>query len=76
MIKKSDKRKDPILMKFAKRVRELRHNIGLTQEVLAEASGFHVNFIGGIERATRNPSLTSLVKLSKALKVNVGALFE
>lgn len=46
-----------------------RHELHLTQEELAEKANFHVNFVGGIERASRNPSLTSLVKLAKALKV-------
>ncbi|MBS0627964.1 MAG: helix-turn-helix transcriptional regulator [Verrucomicrobia bacterium] len=30
-----------------------------------------VNFIGGIERATRNPSLVSIVKLAKALDISL-----
>ncbi len=48
-----------------------RHELRLTQEELAEKADFHVNFIGGIERASRNPSLTSLVKLAKALKTSL-----
>ena len=65
MAKKSFK--DPILLEFAKKVRMQRHELHLTQEELAEAAGIHVNFVGGIERATRNPSLTSIVKIAKAL---------
>jgi transcriptional regulator with XRE-family HTH domain len=42
----------------------------MTQEELAEKAEIHVNFVGGIERASRNPSLTSIVKLAKALKVS------
>ncbi|WP_211259912.1 helix-turn-helix domain-containing protein [Waddlia chondrophila] len=61
------KKKDPILVDFAAKVRNMRHSIPLTQEQLAERAGFHVNYIGGIERAERNPSLTSLCSLSKAL---------
>lgn len=63
------KRRNSVLSEFAKRVRQRRHDLDLTQEQLAELSDFHVNFIGGIERGTRNPSLTSLVKLAQALEL-------
>ncbi len=69
MVKK-DSRKNPILVHFAKKVRSRRYELGLTQEQLAELSEFHVNYIGGIERATRNPSLTSIIQLAKALKID------
>ena len=52
---------------FAKKVRRRRYELDLSQEQLAEKADFHVNFIGGIERAERNPSLLSLVSLAKAL---------
>jgi transcriptional regulator with XRE-family HTH domain len=64
------KKKNPILGEFAKKVRMRRHELRLTQEELAEQAGFHVNFVGGIERANRNPSLTSLIKLAEALRLN------
>ncbi|HAB98228.1 MAG TPA: XRE family transcriptional regulator [Parachlamydiales bacterium] len=71
MAKKDERRKNPILIEFAKKVRSRRYELGLTQEKLAEIAEFHVNFIGGIERATRNPSLISIVKLASALKINL-----
>ena len=49
------------------KIRNRRHELGMTQEQLAEKANFHVNYIGGIERSTRNPSLTSIVVLAKAL---------
>ncbi len=63
-------KKDPVLVKFAKIVRSRRQALQFSQELLAEKADLHVNFIGGIERATRNPSLTSIIKLSKALELN------
>lgn len=68
MVKGVEKRKKPILAEFAKRVRHLRQEHDLTQEALAERANFHVNYIGGIERAERNPSLTSIIALAEALK--------
>ena len=70
MVKRDEKRKNPVLVEFAKKVRTRRYELGLTQEQLAEKADFHVNFIGGIERANRNPSLTSLIKLAKALETD------
>lgn len=68
--------KNPIVIQFAKRVRLRRHDLGLTQEQLAELSEFSVTYIGGIERGVRNPSLTSIVKLAKALKLNPSDLID
>lgn len=65
------KKKDPILLAFAAIVRRRRYELSLTQEELAETAGFHVNYIGGIERAERNPSLTSLTMLAKGLECSV-----
>jgi transcriptional regulator with XRE-family HTH domain len=67
MAQAKKKKKDPILVEFAAKVRNRRHALSLTQEQLAEGAGFHVNYIGGIERAGRNPSLTSLIALAKGL---------
>ena len=67
MAQAKKKKKDPILVAFAAKVRNRRHALSLTQEQLAEEAGFHVNYIGGIERAVRNPSLTSLIALAKGL---------
>lgn len=64
------KKKSAILLDFAAKVRKRRYEIGLTQEELAERANFHVNYIGGIERAIRNPSLESLVALAKALEIS------
>lgn len=72
---KVTKRKNPVLLEFAKRVRMRRHDLGLTQEALAEKANFHVNYVGGIERATRNPSFTSIIKLAKALNISPKDLF-
>lgn len=59
-----------ILANFAKNVRKRRHELELTQEELAEKVNFHVNYIGGIERGQRNPSLESIVLLARALKLS------
>jgi DNA-binding XRE family transcriptional regulator len=44
---------------------------GLTQEDLAERADLHHNFVGEVERGNMECSLTSMVKIAKALRVRV-----
>lgn len=74
MAQAKKKKKDPILQSFAAIIRRRRHELSLNQEALAERAGFHVNYIGGIERAERNPSLTSMVSFAKGLECFVKEL--
>ena len=60
--------------KLGKKVRELRKALGWTQENLEEYSGLDRTYISDIERGVRNPSLKSLEKLAKALKVKLSDL--
>jgi XRE family transcriptional regulator, regulator of sulfur utilization len=52
-------------------IRIYRKQAGLTQEKLAEKSDLHHNFIGELERGNMETSLSSLLKIAKALKVRV-----
>jgi transcriptional regulator with XRE-family HTH domain len=60
--------------KLGKKVRELRTGANLSQERLGEITGLDRTYISGIERGVRNPSLKSLHKLSKALKISISDL--
>jgi len=68
--------KKQILIKFAKRVKEQRKKLGLSQEDFAAKAGFHRTYIGMIERAERNITLANIEKLTKALKVSLSSLFK
>ena len=48
----------------------------LSQEELAEKAGLHRTYIGMIERAERNISLTTAEKLAKAINISVSSLFK
>jgi transcriptional regulator with XRE-family HTH domain len=53
--------------RVAKNVRAYREKIGWSQESLAERADMHWTFISGVERAKYNLSLSSLVRIAKAL---------
>jgi transcriptional regulator with XRE-family HTH domain len=50
-------------------VREARLAAGMTQEELAERSGFSQQYISGLERGKRNPTIVSVYELAQALGV-------
>ena len=62
--------------RVGKRIRELRTKRNWSQEFLAAESGFNTNYLGGIERAERNPSLKNLAKIADALGVTIPDLVE
>lgn len=68
--------KRKILIKFGQRVREIRKKQGLSQEKLAEKAGVHRTYIGMIERAEKNITLSNIQKISRALKINIRDFFK
>ncbi|MFQ3668323.1 MAG: helix-turn-helix transcriptional regulator, partial [Fimbriimonadaceae bacterium] len=52
---------------FGETVRRIRRRLGMTQLELAERSGLHLTYISGIERGTRNPTLSVLERLAAGL---------
>ena len=51
-------------------IRNARISAGMTQEELAERSGFSQQYISGLERGKRNPTIVSVYELSLALGVS------
>ena len=60
---------------FGRRIRELRLERDHSQEKLAELSGLHRNYVGGVERGEINLSLENIHALAHGLRVDVAELF-
>ncbi|MCU1246302.1 MAG: DNA-binding protein [Acidobacteria bacterium] len=61
---------------FGKRLRELRLGADWTQEQLAEAAGITTTYTSDLERGTKVPSLTILLRISRALRIPVSELLK
>ncbi len=55
-------------------IRQLRQQAGLSQEQLAEQASTDLTQIGGLERGTRNPSYSTLLRVATALRTRVGEI--
>ena len=62
--------------KLAKNLISLRQAKGWSQEDLADEAGLHRTYVSGIERKVRNPTITVLERLAKALKLAPGRQLE
>jgi transcriptional regulator with XRE-family HTH domain len=51
-------------------VGRIRREKGLTQEQLAEISGFSQQYISGLEQGRRNPTVVTVYELAMALGVS------
>ena len=60
-----------ICKRFGCRVRDLRVAQGMSQEALAQKSGLHRTYIGGVERGERNISLVNIEKIAQALNLTL-----
>lgn len=66
----------PALKKLGENLRRFRQTKELSQEKLAELTGLHRTYIGGVERGERNISFLNLLCLAEALGVSVAELVE
>lgn len=64
-----------VLLRFGKRIRQLRKAKGYSQEELAEKTGFHRTYIGMIERGERNPALKNIEKFALVFEIEIKELF-
>jgi len=65
-----------LLKEFGDRIRYLRTQENLSQEQLSYKTGFHRTYIGMIERAERNISLTNMAIFAKAFNLTLDELLK
>lgn len=65
-----------LLKEFGQKVQKRRKELGISQEELAFRAGFHRTYIGMIERAERNITLSNIKRLANALQTNMKDLFD
>ncbi len=63
-----------VLRKFGAKLQKTRKSKGVTQEELAFRMSMDRTYIGMIERGERNPTIRTLYKIAKALKVDSSEL--
>jgi len=61
---------------FGNTLKSLRIEKGFTQEKLAELSNLDVTFISKMENGKLQPSLTTIISISKALGVSASYLID
>lgn len=61
---------------FGAALRAARRELGITQEGLAEASGFDHTFVSLLERGLRTPTIAVAFKLSEAVGLSPIGLLE
>jgi len=66
----------PALKRLIMRLKQLRAERAMSQAGLAEKSKISREYIARLETGHHDPSLSTLVKLAKALKVTVAKLVE
>jgi transcriptional regulator with XRE-family HTH domain len=62
------------LGKLGDAIRARRHEIGMSQEALADAAGINRTHMGEVERGKRNISIMGVVKIAKAIGVTAATL--
>jgi transcriptional regulator with XRE-family HTH domain len=66
--------KRSLIEDFGKRIRTLRTERNLSQEQLAELTGFHRTYIGMVERGERNISLSNIGVFAETFEMTVSEL--
>jgi transcriptional regulator with XRE-family HTH domain len=66
----------PQLRAFGRTLRKARRDRELSQEALADRAGLSAKHVGEIERANKDPRITTVLKLANALELRSAELFE
>ena len=67
---------DEISLRTGRAVKQQREAAGFSLRVLAARSGISSSMISDIERGTKSPTVTTVVRLAQALGVSAAALID
>jgi len=67
---------DTTVVQVGRRIRQIRKAQKISQQELGERANLNYKYIGGVERGERNPSIESLMKIAKGLKIDIGKFFK
>ena len=59
---------------IGKKIRKYRKERGMTQEELAEKLDLGINYVGALERAEKNLTVTNLINIANVLGVGITEL--
>lgn len=62
--------------RFGRNLKQTRRDRGMTQEDLGHAAKLHSTEVGRLERGAREPRLSTIVKLARALRVTAADLLD
>ncbi|MFC6487690.1 helix-turn-helix domain-containing protein [Nitratireductor sp. GCM10026969] len=65
-----------VIDRLSRNLRRLRQQKGWSQEEFAFHAGIHRTYVSDLERGARNPTVTVVDKLAKALEVKLGELLD
>ncbi len=61
---------------IGKRLREVREKTGISQEQLSESAGYYRTYVGHIENGKHSPSVHTMWRLAKVMKIDLGELLK
>lgn len=62
-------------MTLGRQIRKIREAKGFSQEAFAAEAGIDRSYMGGIERGERNIAVLNMIRIAKALRVEMGKFF-
>jgi transcriptional regulator with XRE-family HTH domain len=65
----------PQLLALGRTIRKARRDLDLSQEALADRAGLSAKHVGEIERANKDPRVSTVLRLAVALELRAGELF-
>jgi transcriptional regulator with XRE-family HTH domain len=69
------RKKRPECVQFGKTVRSLRTKQGFSQEAFADEADIDRSYMGGIERGEFSPTISTVYRIARALRVSPAKLF-